>query len=197
MSIPRAALAFELRREGGFVNNPRDPGGATMCGVTQAVYDADRDARHLPRRSVRFIAADEIQSIYDRLYWRAAACDTVASLAGDGLALALLDCAVNSGPRRAVELLQEAVGCPVTGSVDLPTIKALRGVEQGFALRSYLTRRESFYCAIPDRRPASGEFLEGWLKRLAILAAQCGSSWRPSPAAVAKGEALAVHKEAA
>jgi lysozyme family protein len=188
--IPAAAFAFVLKREGGFVDNPADPGGATNYGVTQGEYDTVRLSHSLPPRSVRFISVAEVQDIFEQNYWAAAHCPLVASLAGSGLALVLFDCAVNSGPQRAVTLMQDALGLPADGKIGPASIEALRRVERTFAVRSFLSRRQDFYCSIVDRRPASGEFLAGWLKRLAILATAVGSTWGPSPAALARGAAL-------
>jgi lysozyme family protein len=66
-----ASLAAVLVHEGGYVNDPRDPGGATNKGVTQAVYDDWRRIRSLPRRTVEAINAYEVGAIYRKLYWNA------------------------------------------------------------------------------------------------------------------------------
>lgn len=60
------ALARVLVHEGGYANHPQDPGGATMKGVTQRVYDALRNLRNLPKRSVASIEEAELQAIYRR-----------------------------------------------------------------------------------------------------------------------------------
>jgi lysozyme family protein len=97
-----ASLALTLVYEGGWSDHPLDPGGATMCGVTQKVYDAYRDAQHLPRQSVRLSTPAERAAIYRQRYWSQAACDRLPT----GVDFALFDFAVNSGVRRAVRTLQ-------------------------------------------------------------------------------------------
>lgn len=100
------ALKHVLVHEGGFVNHPKDPGGATNRGVTQRVYDAYRDRQGQSRRSVRAITADEVADIYKRQYWDAIRGDDLPS----GLDYAVFDYAVNSGPMRAVKDLQRELG---------------------------------------------------------------------------------------
>lgn len=51
----QASLKIVLVHEGGYVNHPKDPGGATNKGVTQRVYDGYRKRNGLPARSVKFI----------------------------------------------------------------------------------------------------------------------------------------------
>ena len=81
-------LAFVLQAEGGFVDNPADPGGATMHGVTQAVYDAYRAKLGLDPRSVALIA--------DNVSGCGRLCTGGGSAAG-----ALLQSAVADAPRCA------------------------------------------------------------------------------------------------
>ena len=58
------ALAFVLRWEGGFVDDPADRGGRTMKGVTQNVYNAWRASQGKPPGDVKNIADDELAAIY-------------------------------------------------------------------------------------------------------------------------------------
>ena len=77
MAIPASfsrALEMVLEHEGGFVDHPNDPGGATNKGVTQKIYNAYRTKKNQPKRSVKDIADDELQDLYFNGYWRPAMC---------------------------------------------------------------------------------------------------------------------------
>jgi lysozyme family protein len=101
-----ACLAETLRWEGGWSNDPYDPGGATMRGVIQRVYDGWRDGQRLPRRSVRLIEDGELQAIYRANYWALVRGDELPA----GVDLAVFDAGVNCGPGTAVRMLQQALG---------------------------------------------------------------------------------------
>ncbi|WEN13710.1 glycosyl hydrolase 108 family protein [Rhodanobacter sp. AS-Z3] len=117
-----ASLQLTLGYEGGFSDHPLDPGGATMCGVTQRVYDEDRDARRLARQSVRLSTEAERAAIYRQRYW--------ATCAGDALPVgvdyAVFDFAVNSGVGRSVRTLQRLVGVADDGAPGRYTLAAVQ-----------------------------------------------------------------------
>ncbi|MGH6935436.1 MAG: glycosyl hydrolase 108 family protein, partial [Methylocella sp.] len=93
----RACLAFTLKYEGGRSNDPRDPGGRTMQGVTQATYDASRAKKSLGRRDVYMMGAAERDEIYRNEYW-----DLInGDMLRPGEDLCVFDFAVNSGVDRA------------------------------------------------------------------------------------------------
>lgn len=114
------ALAAVLVHEGGYVNNPRDPGGATNKGVTQAVYDNWRQRQGLPTRAVRELADDELHAIYRREYWDRIQGDALPS----GIDYATFDFAVNSGVSRAARFLQAAAGVAQDGAIGPATLAA-------------------------------------------------------------------------
>lgn len=115
------ALALVLLSEGGWSNNPKDPGGATMKGVTQAVYAAYRRAIGKPVVSVRGIAAAELGTIYRRQYADAIRFDELPS----GVDAATLDPAVNSGVSRGIKWLQAAAGVPDDGHLGFVSMAAI------------------------------------------------------------------------
>lgn len=100
------ALALVLGHEGGYVNHPLDPGGATNKGVTQRVYDAYRRVHGLPTRSVRYIESGEVKIIYKENYWNLVRGDILPA----GLDYAMFDFAINSGVSRAIKYLQAGLG---------------------------------------------------------------------------------------
>lgn len=141
-----ACLAAVLKYEGGYVNDPRDPGGATNYGVTQRVYTLWRASMGLPNKAVREIAMSEVEKIYARDYWGAINGDALAR----GVDLAVFDPAVNSGPARARAWLAASAGAD-----DLTTIKRLCAKRLSFmqALRTWST------------------FGKGWARRVADVEA--------------------------
>lgn len=136
------ALAFTLAREGGLVDDPRDPGGRTNLGVTQHELDAVRSKYGLPA-TVDALTPQLVAPLYRGEYWQAAKCDGMAPALG----LAVFDTAVNMGVDRARQLL-------ATGIYDV---------------EDYLWNRLAIYQQIPGHRPASLAFLPGWLKRMLLL----------------------------
>src|SRR6476661_8579982 len=119
----RPNLSLVLAHEGGYVNHPKDPGGATNQGVTQKVYDAYRAYHGHKMQSVRDIKDSEVSDIYNKNYWRLIRADSLPC----GLDYAVFDFAVNSGVARATKYLQRLVGFTgndVDGIVGMVTVAA-------------------------------------------------------------------------
>lgn len=164
----QSALDTVLGHECGYSNHPSDRGGATMFGVTQAVYDKFRAANNSPRQPVKEIQRPEVWAIYRDMYWLPAGCDKLP----DRLAMVQFDTAVNHGVSRAVRLLQEVVAVPVDGLFGKITEHAVRDVlEMGedHLIRDYLSAREDLYDEIVERNPSQAVFLRGWKNRIAKL----------------------------
>lgn len=115
---------YLLIHEGGYVNHPKDPGGATNKGVTQRVYTAYRKRMGREDRSVRHIEMSEVMDIYRTQYWDAVDGDLLPV----GLDYAVYDFAVNSGPDRAVKFLQRILRVREDGIIGNLTLEAIRGV---------------------------------------------------------------------
>jgi lysozyme family protein len=184
-----ASLPFILRWEGGFVDHPADPGGATNKGVTQRVYDSWRTRQGQPPRSVRLIEDAEVHAIYESDYWVPPRCDLLSG----PLDLVHFDTAVNMGPGRAVRFLQSALRCSVDGDFGPGTKMAVESCDPGDAVLAYCDRREEFYRALVARKPDQGVFLKGWLNRLEALRAAAGlpGRQRMMPRGLEPGERIA------
>jgi lysozyme family protein len=165
-----SSLVFVLRWEGGFVNNPNDPGGRTNRGVTQKVYDGWRARQGLPVRDVKLIDDREVEAIYESDYWLAARCD----LLDDPLYLVQFDTAVNMGVGRAVRFLQMAVQCPVDGDFGPGTQKAFAACDRGAAVIRYCNAREGYYLRLIEKNPKLATFKNGWMNRLNALRKEAG-----------------------
>lgn len=152
------ALSLVLLNEGGWSDHPMDPGGATMKGVTQRVYDAYRDAIDQPRRTVKMISEGELRAIYKAQYWDAIKGDMLPA----GLDYCLFDYAVNSGPVRAIKALQEALGIKVDGQFGMLTLGALKLAHTGSVIVSICKSRLGFL----QRLRTWGAFGRGWTTRV-------------------------------
>jgi lysozyme family protein len=153
-----AALAAVLVHEGGFVNDPHDPGGATNRGVTQETYDLWRIDHQLPKRSVKHITAAEVMAIYKRRYWDAVSGDQLAS----GLDYCLFDFAVNSGPRRAATYLQRVLGVADDGKIGPQTLDASEAVPAKDLIEAICNLRLAFM----KKQPTWPRFGKGWGRRV-------------------------------
>jgi hypothetical protein len=115
-----ACLEEVLWHEGGYADNPRDPGGATNLGITIATLGEWR-GRAVTKADVKALTREEAAAIYRARYWKRVRGDALPA----GLDLAVFDFAVNSGPARAVKALQRELGVAQDGLVGPVTLGAL------------------------------------------------------------------------
>ena len=114
------ALRLIRRHEGGYVDHPDDPGGATNLGITHATLAAWR-GKPVTKQDVRNLTVAEAAAIYRARYWDAVRGDELPA----GVDLAVFDFAVNSGPGRAIRTLQTVLGVPQDGALGPVTMAAL------------------------------------------------------------------------
>lgn len=154
------ALSRVLLHEGGFVDHPSDPGGATNRGVTFRVYDAYRRRKGLPTQDVRKITAEEIAEIYRLQYWNAVKADYLPA----GVDYVLFDGAVNSGPSQSIKWLQRALGnVVVDGIIGQATLQAVAEHPRPSELiNAICDRRMAFLKALRTWRT----FGKGWTARV-------------------------------
>lgn len=157
----KPSLSLTLSHEGGYVNHPKDPGGATNQGVTQAVYDAYRKVHGQPLRSVKHIIASEVEEIYRKQYWRRARGDDLPC----GLDYAVFDFAVNSGVARAVRYLQRLVGVnddAVIGDITLAAVFKAAEKDEELLIANYCSNRMAFLRSLGT----FATFGKGWTRRV-------------------------------
>jgi lysozyme family protein len=152
------SLGYVLRSEGGYVNDPQDPGGATNEGVTQHQYDIWRIAHHQETRSVRFIDPNEVEAFYKAWYWD----KVVGNILPSGVDYCVFDCAVNSGPHRAAEWLQEAVGALPDGQIGQKTMAAVAATDPEHIIEMVCNERLAFLETLPTWH----HFGNGWTNRV-------------------------------
>lgn len=151
------ALALVLRWEGGFVDDPADPGGATNRGITLATLSAAR-GRPATRDDVKALGLEETAAIYRTRYWDAVQGDVLPA----GVDVVVFDAAVHSGPRQAVRWLQQALGVAADGRIGPVTMAALAAADPASLIRAMTSRR----LAMLETLPGAGRFGRGWTRRV-------------------------------
>lgn len=162
--------------EGGYVDHPKDPGGATNMGITFAVLQAWRKVS-ITKQDVRNLTKAEAQQIYEARYWR--------PLRGDDLRLGddlvILDFGINSGIDRSARYVQAIVGVPQDGRIGPVTLAALAKMPSRDFIKKLCAKRLSFVQALKIWET----FGKGWARRIAHMEATA-LSWVSTPAQLEK-----------
>lgn len=151
------ALDLVLRHEGGYVDHPRDPGGATNRGITIATLSIWR-GKKVTKQDVRDLSLAEAGEIYRAKYWDRVRGDDLPG----GIDYCAFDAAVNSGPRRAIRWLQQAVFAAVDGELGPQTLSAVRSANVSWAIRRMARVRLDFLQRLTNWRT----FGRGWQRRV-------------------------------
>ncbi len=168
-----------VAREGGFVNDPSDPGGATKYGVTIGTMrrlglDKTGDGR-VTVADVRALTRADAEQIFIKHYYRR---PRIYQLP-EPLRATVFDMYVNAG-RNAVKILQRLLrkmghNISVDGAIGPKTIKAAKAAfadAPGYLADAYGIERRNYYFRLADSRPASRKYARtraggkgGWIKR--------------------------------
>lgn len=160
MATLEKALPFVLEHEGGFVNDPDDPGGATNFGITMRVarlhgINTVEDLKAMSRETAgEILGAD---------YWR-------FDLLDQRVATKLFDMAVNFGRGAAIRLAQNAMNrmggnLVADGFWGPKTEASIAAVDPDIMVQALCDAAAQRYRDIVSARPSSAKFLKGWLAR--------------------------------
>lgn len=174
------SIAAEIvRREGGFVNDPDDPGGATNHGVTihtmrQLRFDLDGNGR-IDTADVKALTPAKAAAVYVRHYYT----EPKINLLPEPLQASVFDMQVNAGANavRILQRLMASFGLPlkddgVIGPITARTVQRAMSKAPGHLVDAYGIARRNYYYRLGDQRPASRKFARrkdggkgGWITR--------------------------------
>ena len=164
-----AALTHVLAFEGGWSDDPLDPGGATNKGITISAFARERGvvitAQNIAdlKAELRRIPDGEVRHIYLERYWRLAHCPELPP----PLALFHFDCAVNQGVAGSARMLQEALGVTIDAEIGPATHEAILAIDTAEIIDRYADVRRRRY----RRLSTFWRFGRGWLRRVDAIQA--------------------------
>lgn len=166
-----ACFAETLSHEGLFSNHPLDPGGMTMLGVTRKTWArwTGRKVSEVTEAEMRALTPEKVAPLYHQEYWLTVRGDDLPP----GIDMMVFDIAVNSGPRRAILMLQKAINkiagrirVAVDGKIGPKTLAAARAANTLALIKNIALTRLWFYYDLSTFRT----FGRGWTDRLMDVA---------------------------
>ena len=152
------SLSAVLRHEGGYIDHPKDPGGATNLGITLGNF-----RRYVKpggtKADLRRLTVDQAGVVYRRRYWDA----VLGAVLQLGIDYAVFDYAVHSGPRKAVTELQKLVGANPDGVIGPKTLAAVQKANAAALIEDYCAGRFAYL----QRLKGWPTFGRGWTARVA------------------------------
>jgi lysozyme family protein len=150
-------FALVLKHEGGYVDHPKDPGGATNLGCTKAAWEA-WVGRTVTKDEIKALKPADVMPLYRKKYWDAVRGDELP----EGVDYAVFDLAINSGPSRAIKILQSAANVPVDGVIGPATLAAVRSIEPVALSEKICDNRNAFL----QNLSTYSTFGKGWSRRV-------------------------------
>ena len=143
-----------IGHEGGYVNDPRDPGGETNWGITKRTAQANGY-----QGSIRAMTREQAYKIYYSAFWLRYQCDKMP----EAVAFQFFDAAVNHGLGNASRMLQRAVNVADDGIIGNMTIAAIKKMSISDVIMRLNAERLEFYCKLST----FATFGKGWVRRVA------------------------------
>lgn len=147
------ALKAVLQFEGGYVKDPKDPGGETKYGITKRTY---------PNLDIAKLSLKDAERIYLNDFWQKCQCDDLPW----PIAMIVFDCAVNQGTTVAIKLLQEALKVEIDGIIGSKTIGHARNSDWQEIVTAFTTLRIIRYTKTKN----FDRYGKGWIRRAVFIA---------------------------
>lgn len=151
-------FAFILKNEGGYVDNTKDPGGATNLGCTKTVWE-DWVGHPVTKDDIKALTPLDVMPLYKKRYWDAIKGDDLP----DGVDYAVFDFAINSGAGKAAKTLQSVLGVNTDGQIGPATLRALETTNPREIATAVCEARLAFLQSLPTY----ATFGKGWSRRVA------------------------------
>lgn len=151
-------LAFLLKHEGGWNDDPHDPGGETNMGVTKKVWE-EWVGHEVAPGSLKSLTVADVAPLYKAKYWDKVRGDDLP----DGVDYAVFDYAVNSGVSRSVKQLQQCCRVAADGIIGPKTLAAAKEADPVALTRCICDNRLAFLKSLPTWK----RYGNGWGKRVA------------------------------
>lgn len=149
----KIAIEKLLRNEGGYVNDPDDPGGETNFGICK---------RSFPELDIRNLTESDAKNIYRVNYWNVLRCDEIKRR---DLARQIFDFGVNAGVSKSTETIQKLLGdVRIDGKMGRKTIASINSFKGGDLFLMFILSRIRFYMKLA-RKTHMRKFLYAWIKR--------------------------------
>lgn len=167
------AIAFVLQNEGGYVDHPADPGGATNHGVSlrflRSLKVAEGDINldgSVTKADIQALTVDGAKALYRQHWWERYRYTELP----EPIQAKLLDLAIWMGPGRAHQLLQQAlwatgVKVKIDGVLGPRTRAAVLQAEVVALLPSLRSEAGGYIRSLAIRRSSFGAFISGWVTR--------------------------------
>jgi lysozyme family protein len=149
----KIAVAKTLVNEGGYVNDPADPGGATNMGIEQ---------REWPDGDIKDITQEQAMALYAERYWK----DLYSQIESQDVADKLFDMGVLFGVGTAVRILQLSVEITVDGAFGPNTLAAVNQADAVSLLQTYKANLVTHAFNLATTNPALRKFVAGWGRRV-------------------------------
>ena len=153
MSVFDNVFAETLAIEGGYVNNPADPGGETMWGITKRIAQVNGYMGDMKQ-----LSQAQASAIAKKCYWDPFQCDQLPP----AIAYQVFDVAYNGG--QAAKWLQQALGVTADGVIGAQTIAAARAADTWKVIAIFNSLRLQYYTSLGSTWPTFGK---GWTRRVA------------------------------
>lgn len=158
------AIPKVLRWEGGYVNHPADPGGATNRGIILTIFVqyAAKLGLEPTVDALKTLTEEQAKIIYKDRFWNRMLGDQIVD---QSLANIAFDGFVNCGYNGLI-MLQEVVGVKMDGLIGKNSLAVINTLPAKDTFEKYKARRIKYYNDLATRKPEMVVFLKGWLKRI-------------------------------
>jgi lysozyme family protein len=153
----KECLDLVLKSEGGYVNNPADPGGMTNLGVTKRVWE-EYTGHEADEKEMRSLTPEKVAPLYEQKYWR----PCYGEVLPRGLDFVVFSMGVNAGPGRAIKLLQLSIGCVPDGVIGPKTRGLICDSNTATLIAKFSEARREYYRSLKT----FSVFGKGWLARV-------------------------------
>ncbi len=167
-----SAFQKVVKNEGGYVNDPSDPGGETYKGIARNMNSKwdGWDIIDQQKKQPKFPASldsnvdlqEKVSDFYKTNYWDRVKGDDITN---DTIGFSIFDFAVNAGVGTSISLAQMVVDVDADGVMGVDTLTKINAFDADHFIAAFIVAKIARYASIVKKRPSSQKYFYGWVRR--------------------------------